>query len=293
MDFAKNRFKFFDAWGDKPMPQHKNFLNSSIHPEFNNDRYREYNDYYGSYNPLHKSMTEKNVLGLKKTYEGNPIEPGSGVDSPVRKGSKAIQQHYTNSSYENPTILNNYSIPDHLKELTKPDERMDVIATGMQDPVLRMEFSDIEQRRRAEKIRKNAQNEYNAYREQGLNDGRKNIFKYFDTKTRAQNVRNLENNTDRDMEDDKRMKQSIVALMSKVNGQYKSSREEHFDAIDKQSLAIKANYYPHGKINLKKAHERSAVNTSLPFLDNKDVYQKSNNEYQRNKMRLGNHASHM
>ena len=26
LDFAKNRFKFFDAWADKPLPQHKNFF---------------------------------------------------------------------------------------------------------------------------------------------------------------------------------------------------------------------------------------------------------------------------
>ena len=63
LDFAKNRFKFFDAWADKPLPQHKNFLSSSIHPEFNRQRYKEYNNYYGSYNPLHKSLEEKNVLG--------------------------------------------------------------------------------------------------------------------------------------------------------------------------------------------------------------------------------------
>jgi len=131
------------------------------------------------------------------------------ADTDVVTKSQPVHQYKTTPHYENPTILNNYAVPDHLKDRLKTEERMEVIAKGMQDPNTRMEYSDVETMRRGEDIQKNAQNEYNSYREMSANMGRKNCFQYFDTKTRMPNIRNIQNNTERDMENEREMKKGI------------------------------------------------------------------------------------
>lgn len=219
------------------------------------------------------------------------------ADTDVVTNSMPVHQHKTTPAYENPTILNNYAVPDYLKDRTKPDERMEVITKGMQDPATRMEYSNVETMRRAEEIRKNAQNEYNSYRDMSANTGRKNIFQYFDTKTRMPNIRNIQNNTERDMQDEREMKKSICNLINKVENSRKESHEAHYGLLEKQRSAKKEQYYPHGKLNLRVSNDTDwrapKVNQSLPSLNSKDVFHTSHNQYQRNKMRLGNHAGHV